>query len=372
MKKYMISFIAVVCIFAGTANAVVPENSAVSAILMEADSGRVIYEDNANEQRAMASITKIMTTLLTIEAGNLDEYFTVDSEAIKTEGTSMGLKQNDSVTRRILCYGMMLPSGNDGANAAAVSVGGDINTFLNMMNERAKQIGMNNTNFVTPSGLDANGHYTTAYDMALLTREALSNHIFAKMSATQNITVEYGNPVYARTLTNSNKMLKMYDGAIGVKTGFTDNARRTLVSAATRNGVTLICVTLSDSNDWVDHTNLLDYGFSICKSASVKPDLSSVNIPVVGGVEECVSVLAPFEMNLTAINGQLPEYETVIVADKFSYAPVSEGDVLGEVQYISDGQIIASSPLVADNSVSVKEAEHTITDKIKEYIKKLF
>lgn len=372
MKKKIFCFAAAVSLLLGTVYADVPQTNAVSAILMDAQSGRVIYEENANERRAMASITKIMTTLLTIEAGNLDEYFTVDSEAIKTEGTSMGLKENDLVSRRALCYGMMLPSGNDGANAAAVSVGGDIPTFVDMMNEKALEFGMKNTHFVTPSGLDADGHYTTAYDMALLTCRALKNRTFCKMCSAQSATVQYGNPAYKRTLSNSNKMLKMYDGAFGVKTGFTDNARRTLVSAAKRNGVTLICVTLSDSNDWVDHTNLLDYGFSVCTSKTINLNLENTEISVVGGTKNSVSISATNEINLTEISGSLPKYETVISADKFKYAPILKGDVLGKIQCISDGEIITSSPIISNEDIAVQKKQPTLTDKIKHYIEKFF
>ena len=370
--KRVISFILIaVLLFSLTASANAPETNAVSSILIEAQSGKIIYEDNAYEKRAMASITKIMTTLLTIESGNLDEPFVVDSEAIKAEGTSMGLKEGDIVTRRALCYGMMLPSGNDAANAAAVSVAGDIDSFIKLMNERAKEIGMVNTNFVTPSGLDADGHYTTAYDMALLTREALNNRIFADICKLETATLEYGNSPYRRTLSNSNKMLKMYDGAIGVKTGFTDNARRTLVSAATRNGVTLICVTLSDPDDWKDHTALLDYGFSKVSMQTVTDNLGKFNLSVVGGTCDSVIATKSKDFKLTVIDGVL-EYETQVLASKFLYAPINCGDVVGEVRYLSDGEVLCSVPLVATDSVDSLTIEKNIVEKIIDYIKNIF
>ena len=155
------------------------EVSAASAILIEADTGTVLYTKNEKEHRQIASTTKIMTALLTIEAGDIDSQFTVDSTAIRVEGTSMGLREGDIVTRRALCYGMLLPSGNDAANAAAVNISGSKSNFAELMNKRAKQLGMDDTNFVTPSGLDAEGQYSCAYDLALLTREALNNKEFA-------------------------------------------------------------------------------------------------------------------------------------------------------------------------------------------------
>ena len=373
MKRAVAIFLAVAVLqLSVTVYAKAPENSAVSAILIEAQSGKVLYSDNANEKRAMASITKIMTTLLTIESGNLDEAFVVDSEAIEVEGTSMGLKKGDIVTKRALCYGMMLPSGNDAANASAVKVSGSIDSFVELMNKRAKEIGMNDTHFVTPSGLDAEGHYTTAFDMALLTREALENELFAEICKQETATLEYGNPVYTRTLTNTNKMLSMYDGAIGVKTGFTDNARRTLVSAATRNGVTLICVTLADSNDWEDHCNLLDYGFTKVIKTEVQTDVSGISLEVVGGVKDAACVFLPNSATLTQIDGQIEQYETKINVPKFLYAPIEIGDVVGEISYILNGEQICTVPLVANENIERTEIEKNIIGKIIEYIKNIF
>lgn len=246
-----------------SAHAVSPGDvSAASAILIEAQTGTVLFEKNADQHRAMASTTKIMTALLTIEAGDPDREFTVDPLAIRVEGTSMGLREGDRVSRRDLLYGILLPSGNDAANAAAVSVSGSIPAFVELMNRRAQELGLADTHFVTPSGLDADGHYTTARDLASLTAFAMKDELFREVVSCQSAEVEFGNPPYKRTLYNSNKMLKRYDGAIGVKTGFTDNARRCLVSAAQRGGVTLVAVTLNAGDDWNDHTKMLDHGFT--------------------------------------------------------------------------------------------------------------
>ena len=216
-----------------------PEISAKAAVLIDAQTGQIIYAQNETEKRPMASTTKIMTVLLTLESGDLDTEFTVDADAIRVEGSSMGLQEGDTVTKRALCVGMLLPSGNDAANAAAVAVAGDIPSFLEMMNARAKEIGMTRSWFASPSGLDADGHGASAYDMALLAREALKNPAFAAICSQPEMTVSFGNPPYARTLTNTNKLLTMDESIIGVKTGFTDAAGRCLVSACTRNDRTL-------------------------------------------------------------------------------------------------------------------------------------
>lgn len=376
MKKITVFFLCLYLFSISSLNAFAedkPTISAASAIVMTADTGTVIYENNAYQKRAMASITKIMSALITIESGDLDTPFTVNSEAIKIEGSSMGLLEGDIVTKRVLCYGMLLPSGNDAANAAAVAVGGSVEEFVELMNERAKQIGMQNTHFVTPSGLDADGHYTTSYDMAILARTALKNSIFAKMCATSSIEVQYGNPPYRRWLSNSNKMLHLYDGAIGVKTGFTDNAGRTLVSAAKRDGVTLICVTLSAPNDWDDHTALLNYGFSKVKAQTIDYDFGSLNIDVVGSTEKSVGAVPYTKPSVSVIDGKIPELTGKIYIDQFLYAPVCAGDVVGKVEFYNGENKVTEVTLVASGDVACNtEVKQSTFDKIKKFFKKLF
>lgn len=326
-----------------------PENiSAVSAILINADTGEVLYEKNSYEKRAMASTTKIMTCLLTLEAGQLDKRFTVDSIAIRVEGTSMGLKEGDIVTRRALCYGMLLPSGNDAANAAAVNVAGSMTAFAEKMNQKAAEIGMKNTNFVTPSGLDADGHFSTAYDMALLTRYALKNEEFRNICGLSSASLEYGNPPYKRTLYNSNKLLKQYDGCIGVKTGFTDNARRCLVSAAERDGVTLIAVTLNAPDDWSDHTEMLDYGFTLLEPVEIEPE--SFTVPVFGGEFKSIRVI-PENTDIIGIsegNSSLIRIEYHL--PPFLYADIEKGERVGFAKIYYNGAEISSIPLIAEGT----------------------
>ncbi|MBE6888909.1 MAG: D-alanyl-D-alanine carboxypeptidase [Ruminococcaceae bacterium] len=337
------------------------ELSAVSAILIEAETGTVIYEKNADAQRAMASTTKIMTAILTIEAGDLDTEFVADSYAIRVEGTSMGLQEGDRVSRRDLLYGILLPSGNDAANAAAVSVGGSIGGFVDMMNEKAEELGLSSTHFVTPSGLDANGHYTTARDLARLTAYAMENDTFREIVCCKSAQVEYGNPPYLRTLYNSNKMLTRYNGAIGVKTGFTDNARRCLVSAAERDGVTLIAVTLNAGDDWNDHTKMLDYGFTQVKSFPL--ELSCSERVAVAGTGQSVEVYAEQD-EIALLPSQRERLTRRVMLPKFVYGSVRQGEELGYIEFSIDGKAVKTCPLYASSSVTAPEEELSLWQRL--------
>lgn len=340
--------------------------SAHSAALIEADSGRVIYVKNGEERLPIASTTKIMTALLTLEAPNLDTYFTVDPNAIKVEGTSMGLQEGDQVTLRTLAAGMLLASGNDAANSAAVKVGGSLEEFAIMMNKRAAQIGMKDSNFVTPSGLDAQNHYSTALDMAKLARAALQNPDFSAICSQKSMKLSYGNPPYDRWLSNHNKLLKTYPDCIGVKTGFTKKAGRCLVSAAQRDGVTLICVTIKAPSDWEDHRRMLDYGFSKVQAVELNSEAPGT-IPVVGGVSDEVTPMIQAVPKATVSAEDAAKIEMKIVSQPFLYAPIQQGDYIGEVRYYLNGELLKSAPLTAKETVAADERvpETSFWDKIK-------
>lgn len=352
MKKIICTIISAAMLFmlAPSAHAVSLSGiSAKASIIIEAQSGKVIAGKNEYEKLPMASTTKIMTTLLLIESGGLDEEFKVDNNAIMVEGSSMGLCEDDIVTKRALCYGMMLPSGNDAANETAVLLGGSAEKFADMMNEKAEQLGLEDTHFVTPSGLHDNKHYSTAYDMAKLTREALKNKTFREICGTSSIKLKFGNPPYERWLVNTNKLLALYDGCIGVKTGFTDEAGRCLISAAEKDGVTLICVTLNASNDWNDHIKMYDYGFSVTESRSADFDFSGLYVDVAGGDTDRIKV-APVEVpQYTVVNGEVPKMSYKVKLDKFIYAPVSRGRKAGTIEFYSGDELVMTSELVAES-----------------------
>lgn len=345
--------------------------SAVSAIVINADTGSVVYEKSAFSERAMASTTKIMTALLTAEAGDLDRKFTADGYAIQVEGTSMGLQQGDIVTRRALLYGMLLPSGNDAANAAAVSVSGSMGKFVELMNEKAQSLGLKNTRFANPSGLDADGHFTTAYDLAMLTRAALQNPVFAEICRCADAEVEFGNPPYLRRLANSNKMLWQYEGCYGVKTGFTDNARRCLVSAAERGGVRLICVTLNAPDDWEDHRKMLDYGFGQVKRTElVLP--SPLSVPVIGGNKDKVSLVLSERVTLPLSQSEIKAVSFELYAEPFLYAGFKAGEKAGKAEIYLDGEYVCEVDLISSEGVEVREEKLGFFEGVIKFLRLFF
>ena len=292
----------------------------------------------------MASTTKIMTGLLLCEYGNLEKEITVSKEMVMVEGSSMGLLAGDRVTLHDLLYGLMLASGNDAANVIAYTLGGSLQGFVDMMNQKANDLGLKNTSFATPSGLDDENHYTTAYELAKITLHAMKNEEFAKAVACQKATLNYGNPPYKRSLTNHNKLLRMYEGAVGVKTGFTKKSGRCLVSAAKRDGKFVIAVTLCDPNDWQDHINLLNYGLDSIKQTEYLPKYSSFNVPVINGESEYLKV------NINSI--KINSLETEGITDKvylpqFLYAPIKKGDIVGKVAYLQNGKVLEEKQIVA-------------------------
>ncbi len=271
------------------------------------------------------------------------------------------MREGDRVSRRDLLYGILLPSGNDAANAAAVSVSGSISAFVKLMNDKAAELGLTNTHFATPSGLDAQGHYTTARELALLTAYAMRNEVFREIVKCQSAEVEFGNPPYRRTLYNSNKMLRRYEGAIGVKTGFTDNARRCLVSAAERDGVTLIAVTLNAGDDWNDHTKMLDYGFTQISAYPLETGCSAK--VAIAGTGRTVGVYAD-SVTMSLTSEQRTRLERRVLLPRMVYNDVLKGDVLGSIEFILDGKTVRSVPLYADTNVSAEQGKLNVWQKI--------
>ncbi len=355
IKRYtvcLICLLAMASCLCIKARAAEPAVAAKAAALIDASTGKVLYEKNGNDELPMASTTKIMTTLLTLESGGLDEYFEVDPEAIKVEGSSMGLREGKTVTKMMLAYGMMLPSGNDAANAAAVKVAGDMSEFVGMMNERAEEMGLTCTHFVTPSGLDdyTDEHYSTALDMARLTMNALENDAFRQVCSTRSICLEYGDGEQL-WLSNTNRLLSSCDGVIGVKTGFTDKAGRCLVSACERGGVTLICVTLNDPNDWYDHSNLYDYGFELVRSY----DFGGVSLRIPsasaeGALPDGFVVAQSEGFSISLLPEDYQRVERTVLLPRFVYLPQDGLEnwsrSVGTVIYSLDGEVIMQKELL--------------------------
>lgn len=330
---------------------------AKGVVVIEMETGRILFDQHGERELPMASTTKIMTALITLEQPGLDEYFTVDSKAIQVEGSSMGLQEGDQVTLRTLAYGMLLASGNDAAGAAAVRIAGSEEAFVQMMNDRAQEIGLSHTHFATPSGLDGEGHYSSAYDMAILAKNALENPDFAEICGTYRAQVEFGNPPYTRWMKNHNRLLDEYEGTIGVKTGFTKEAGRCLVSAVQRDGVGLICVTLGASDDWNVHKNLYNQFFERVQSRQLDGSLSCTALPVVGGERDAVSIALTETPKAGLSESELSRVERRVELSPFLYAPVEAGDMVGSMVYTLDGAQVCRVPIAAKNAVAAVQPE---------------
>lgn len=336
--------------------------SAKACVLMLADTREVLYAENENEQLSVASTTKIMTSLLALESGLWEQQIKVTSDMVAVEGTSIGLLPDDLISVRTLISGMLLESGNDAANVTAYAVAGGQAQFLDLMNQKASEIGMKNTHFDSVSGLDTDSHYSTAYDMALLTAYALENPKFRSICSEKSERVYYGNPPYARTLYNHNRLLSSYEGAIGVKTGFTKKSGRCLVSAAERDGVTLIAVTLNAPDDWNDHKKLLDYGFSVAKLCDASALQGDLSVKVVGGDANTVTATTAYVPKFS-VAGDTANVQAQAYLKHFLYAPVEKGETVGSVCYTYNGKVVAQVPLVSTQSVGAVTTENTESPK---------
>ena len=319
--------------------------SAKAAILMHADSGRVLYEKNADEHMLIASTTKIMTAIVVLEHCELDDLVEVDSRSAGIEGSSMYLKAGESYTVEDLLYGLLLVSGNDAASALALHVADSMEEFAELMNAKAAELGMTESSFKNAHGLDEEGHYSTARDMAKLAAYCMGNEDFARIAGTVSHTVG------EQTLMNHNRLLREYDGCLGLKTGYTMAAGRTLVTCAERDGARYVCVTLNDPDDWDDHKALYDWAFANYSFAEVIPAGLSYEVPLISGAE----MTAPAETEGAAYaliqNGE--SYDMELELPAFAFAPISEGERAGRAVACSDGQEIASVRIVYSEDVEV-------------------
>lgn len=348
MKRLAVAMLAVLLTLgtlpAGAASSA-PEVSASSAILVDADSGRVLYEKNAYEQRSIASITKLMTALVAVECGlDPDKKLTIRQEWTGIEGSSMYLKAGEELTLRELLYGLLLASGNDAAVAIAGCCGGDVETFVSYMNDKAQELGMADTHFANPNGLDDPEHYSTAADMALLGRAVMEQPLLAEIVATGSATVA------GRSLTNHNKLLWQYEGCIGLKTGYTDEAGRTLVSCAQCNGQRLIAVTLNAPDDWRDHTALFDYGFATWpRQILARAGKEAWSVRVSGSLVGLVGVCTYNDIYYPL--SQDERVRAVLTLAREVEAPVKKGSIAGEIRFYLDETLIGTSYLVYSQDV---------------------
>lgn len=313
--------------------------SAECAILIDAQTGRVLYEKQAEEKSLIASTTKIMTALVICEQTNVLDRVKIPKEAVSIEGSSMYLKEGEVLTVQELLYGLMLQSGNDAAVALAIYCGGTVEGFTELMNDKAHRLGMTQSHFANPNGLDSPGNYSTARDMGILTAYAMQNPIFAQTVSTKTITIG------ERCLRNHNKLLWQLEGANGVKTGYTKAAGRILISSVTRMGRQLIAVTFNAPDDWQDHKTLIEDGFSrFTVQKLIRQGQTLGQLELAGGQETSVDLIAAEDFSYSLAQG---ERVTISLPEAgFAYAPVAEGQEAGFAHILVDGTAVAKVPLV--------------------------
>ena len=340
MKKTMIIGAAVFVLLSQSVKAVQasPEISARSAIVYHAEDERVLYEKNAESKMLIASTTKIMTALVAMEHCSMSDSVQITQGMANVEGSSMYLQAGETYTVRELLYGLMLASGNDAATAIAIHAAGDEASFAALMNQKAAELGMYNTCFENPHGLDGENHYSTAKDMAVLASYAMENEQFADIVGTRHITIKN------LTYVNHNKLLWQCDGVIGIKTGYTMAAGRTLVTCCRRNGQTLICVTLSARDDWNDHKKLYDWAYGAYRERLVLEKDTCFRVPIVSGNDDMICVEPLIDVTVFAEEADEVSYRVEL--PRFVFGPILKGDRAGRIVVTVNDREVSEVPLV--------------------------
>ena len=320
-----------------------PATSAKAVAVMHVDTGAMLHAENADAFLPIASTTKIMTALVVLERCALDEAVKILPEDTDAEGSSMYLEPGKTYTVRELLYGLMLASGNDAALALARHCGGTVEGFVELMNAKAADLGLKQTHFCNPNGLDAPGHGSTARELAKLACAAMENADFRKIVGTNDITINN------LTYVNHNKLLRTYDGCTGVKTGYTESAGRILVSCAEREGMRIVCVTLSDPDDWADHTALLDWAFDHWEYREVT---ATYELAVLSGTAETITAEAePVRLLLPA--GEAPSLRAEL--PRFVFAPLRAGEAIGTLTAAAPDGTAVQTPLICHTDVPADE-----------------
>lgn len=335
-----------------------PQMSAESYVVLDAVTGDVVFEENSKTSMPIASITKMMTALVVVEnTDDLSRMVEVDAASCGIEGSSVNLYKGEKISVKDLLYALMLESANDAAVCLARAVSGSVEAFASLMNEKAAELGMKNSHFMNPHGLEDPEHYSTAYDMALLWQEALKNEFLCELVATKSYKIPLDSGDGYRFLTNHNKLLKSYEPCVGGKTGFTKSAGRCLVTVCEKNGVKLVTVTLNDPNDWEDHRNITDYAFSLYTRVRLaEAGKISVDIPVVGGKKKSARLSNRDTLEISVRD--VTRVESRVEAPRFLYAPVEDdGDAVGRVVFYYNGREIAALDLYSIDNVEISEVK---------------
>lgn len=366
---FLISAIVLSCCVPVAAQPVVlPNLSAQSAVLINAEDGSVYFSKNADSRMGMASTTKLMTALVAVETCLPQTPIVIPSEAVGVEGSSVYLTEGECLTLEELLYALLLSSANDAATAIALSLDGSIEAFAKRMNDRAAMMGLTNTHFTNPHGLYDEDHYTTAAELAKIAAEVLAHPLLREIVATYKTTIPHNGQPDLRLLVNHNKLLRTYEGAIGMKTGYTQKTGRTLVSAAQRDGLTLIAVTLNAPNDWQDHTALLDYGFSRYEAVVfASPGTFCCSAPVTGGISDTVMLTNAEPLTLTLPKGYKAPVYTIQRTSRFLFAPVQSGGAYGTVTISCEGKAVSSVLVAAQEIPDKQSSAPSLWERIKKF-----
>lgn len=341
---------------------IIPNVTAKAAIVMEASTGKVLYEKNGEERHYPASTTKMMTLILALENGNMDDMVTVSDNAANTEGSSMDLVAGEQVKMRDLLYGIALVSGNDATVAVAEHLSGSVDNFAKLMTQKAHAIGAVNTNFVNSSGLPDPNHYSTAHDLALIAAYGYKNPAFAEIVGCRYQAVSREG--WRQELCNENKMLRTYEGGNGVKTGYTIAAGRCLVSGAKRGNVQLIAVVLNSPDMWEDSTALLDFGFSQIQTLDVFREGDALKtIKVIHGKKDFVKVVAGQSLSVPLLSSNdRSRFKTVFELPDVVQAPIQQGQKIGTAKVMYQNKEIARIDLLAAESIDQKSLRELLQE----------
>lgn len=358
-----------------------PTINSRAAIVYDRNSGTILFGKNENEKRKMASTTKIMTAIVVIENSNLDDIVTISSKAAGTGGSRLGLHTNDKISVRDLVYGLMLCSGNDAAVALAEYVGNNISGFADLMNKKCTELNLSSTHFVTPHGLDNEEHYTTAYELAVITNYALKNNTFRNFVSTKNYTITINN--HPKNLSNTNELLGNLDGVYGVKTGFTNGANRCLVTSIKRNNLDLICIVLgadTKKDRTKDSIELIEYAFNNFEPVNIKEKIQTEfnnwklcnlsNLKIEKGISNNIEIsLEDLSYDFLPINSNhINDISIYIYCDTKLKAPLPSNSIIGYLTVSVNSKNIITLNIKNTSTIDKKNSLDFLNDIFSSYI----
>lgn len=357
-----------------------PKINSRYAIVLDRESKAILYGKNERTKTKMASTTKIMTSLIVIENTNLNNIVEISAKAARTGGSRLKINKGDKITVRDLLYGLMLRSGNDAAVALAEYVGGSIEGFVELMNKKARELGLENTNFVTPHGLDSDEHYTTPYELAILTDYALKNETFAGIVNTKTCTISVNG--YSRTISNTNELLGNLNGVYGVKTGFTNGAGRCLVTSIKRGDLDVICVVLGADTKKIrttDSVKLIEYTFANFQKVDIKTkieeefknwkNINSGRIAIEKGIKNGIDLkLGKYNLETYTIKNNTENLFNIKINAKLDLiAPVKDNTKIGELIFLYGEEVISNIPILTAEEVRKKGIADYILEMTRNY-----